>query len=675
MKGEFSMYIGSDYYPEHWPRERWREDARLMQAAGLNLVRMAEFAWDRMEPEEGSFDFSWLDEAIQILAEHGIKTVLGTPTATPPAWLMHKHPEIYLVNREGRRASFGSRRHYCPTIEVYHSYTRKIVRKLAEHYASNENVIGYQVDNEFGGSRTRGRCYCNSCHRAFQQWLEAKYRTLSRLNESWGTAFWSQTYSAWEQIPLPWPNEAPANPSLELDYYRFISDAWIKYQNLQVEILRNVSPGKFVTHNLMGLFPSIDYRKLGEPLDFVAWDNYPRFSQHLDPAAVAMAHDLTRSLKNRPFWVMEQQSGPAGQNVMGTAPSPGELRLWTLQSIAHGADSIVYFRWRTCRWGAEQYWHGILPHDGKPGHRYAEIKRAAQDMAKLKHLMCSAYPAQVAVMRSYDVLWAFEAQPTSADLDYDQELKSYYRALHSLNVNIDVITPEAEYDKYKVIVAPSLYLTNDDIVQRLEKFVAAGGTLLLSFRSGVKDWENVVHEETLPAHLAGLVGASIADYTSTGRFESPNAPAQLAEVEFVHPELTSYRGTASVWCDILNLESAEALARYHGNFFNGTPAITLNKHGNGSVIYVGTSLNDVAIRELSKWILRTQGLQAPLGTPTGVEIIERRYNEKPVLFVLNHNSERATVSIPTAARDILTDQRYNDELLLDPFDVAVLELV
>src|SRR5215212_6049719 len=346
--------FGVDYYPEHWPEARWSVDAQLMAEAGFNTVRLAEFAWSRLEPQPGVFDFAWL-----------VRAILGTPTASPPPWLMQAQPDLFRVDEQGRRLTFGNRREYCPSHPLYHDCTRAIVTVMAEHYAPHPHVVGWQIDNEFGD-----RCYCPVCRDAFQHWLRRRYETLDALNGAWGTIFWSHVYTDWSQIPVPVATGGSPNPGLALDFARFASDTYVAYQQLQIDLLRSRTSGQFITHNLMGFgYDKINYYDLARELDLVTWDNYPRtqwsLAADVDPSGPALAAATMYGLKQQPFWVMEQQAGPGGWELVSVMPRPGELRLWAYQQIAHGADGIIFFRWRTARHGAEQYWHGLLEHDGR----------------------------------------------------------------------------------------------------------------------------------------------------------------------------------------------------------------------------------------------------------------------------------------------------------------------
>ena len=376
--------FGCDYYPEHWDKNRYEIDAKLMQDMGINVVRMVEFSWSKLEPKRGTFKFDWLDEIINILAKYNIHVVLGTPSATPPAWIVEEIPDLLPIDSEGRVRGFGGRHHNCQSNETYRTYVKRIVTKMAEHYKDNPNVIGWQTDNEFGNSHT-DLCHCNSCRESFQKWLELKYKTIEKLNVEWGTNFWSQVYDKFEQIPTPMITPNSHNPSLLLDWKKFHSDLINDFQQLQIDILRGVCPDQFITHNLMGFSDLINYFDLAENLDFISHDQYPMgffdVPQPMkEPFRLAGALDLMRGIKHQTYWIMEQQSGPTGWEILGRTPRPGQLVLWAAQSIAHGADVIVFFRWRTCSYGTEEYWHGILPHIGIPGRRYNELKTFIEEI-------------------------------------------------------------------------------------------------------------------------------------------------------------------------------------------------------------------------------------------------------------------------------------------------------
>jgi beta-galactosidase len=666
--------FGVDYYPEHWPKERWAIDARLMQEAGVNTVRLAEFAWSYLEPGPDRFDFGWLDEALDVLGAHGIETVLGTPTASPPPWVMALYPDAYRVTEHGLRQTYGNRREYCPTHPGYRERSRLITRAMAKHYADHPAIIGWQTDNEFGG-----HCYCTICRAEFQTWLNDKYETLEALNAAWGTAFWSHVYTEWSQIPLPLQTGGVPNPGLGLDYRRFMSDTWVRFQQEQVDILRWVCPNHFVTHNFMGFgFDQIDYFQLAEPLDFVAWDNYLRTGWRLndtvDGVRSALGHDMMRGLKRKTFWLMEQQSGSGGWRTAGVTPRPGEMRLWTYQAIAHGADAIIYFRWRTNRYGTEQYWHGVLDHHGQPRRRYQELKAIGAELGRVgEGLLEAESRSQVAMVLSYDTRWAFHVQPNHNDFVYPELYIGYYKALHRRNIGVDIVPPTADLSGYRLVLAPALHVLGENAAENLRRYVAGGGMLLLTARSGVKDEANAVVNLPLPGLLADVCGVEVEEYDVLPA--DVDVPLAL-EIPGIDGDANTIH--ARLWCDVLRPTTATVLGTYQasadgsGPYYAGRAALTVNSFGQGKAVYVGTLGDDVLHDVVVDWALRATSVAPALETPDGVEAVERWVDGDRLLFLLNHADQTRDVALPGQMTDLLAGQVMKGQAALEPKAVMIL---
>src|SRR5688572_188485 len=661
------FYFGVDYYPEQWPEERWEIDARLMAEANFNVVRLAEFAWSRMEPVEGKFEFDWLDRAIAILHSHDIKVVLGTPTASPPPWLMGKSPELFRVREDGVRVTFGNRREYCPNNAIYHLYTGHIVTKMAEHYANHPAVIGWQIDNEFGD-----RCYCSTCAQTFQIWLRSKYEALEELNQKWGTVFWSHIYNDWSEIPLPLTTGGSPNPGLALDFYRFCSASYVDYQQMQIDILRAKCPDHFITHNLMGFgYDRLNYFDLARNLDFVAWDNYPRMQwtmeKGVEPSSYALSLDTMRGLNSKNIWVMEQQGGQGGWEMLSVTPRPGELRLWAYQSIAHGADAIVFFRWRTARFGTEQYWHGLLDHDSLPSRRYEEIKRMGAEIKEIgDEVFGTQVKSLVAMMLSYDSRFAFQIQPNNPRFNYPEHFHQIYRAFYQQHVSIDITAPNADLSSYKLIIAPALHLVTDAIAENLKRYVQAGGTLVVTQRTGVKDESNMVVNQRLPGLLAELCGVEVEDYDSLSSHMQNS-------LEFTIPELTNTASaTVGVLCDILKPIHATVVARYVQDYYAGKPAITLNQFGKGKAIYVGAVGNGQLYDALSGWLLNMAGIRPIIPVPEGVEVTERLQDGRRLLFMLNHTEYEQNVVLDRHYTNLLDGSLIEGAVSIPPREVLLL---
>lgn len=631
------MLFGVDYYPEHWPEERWPVDAEMMREANINIVRLAEFAWVKLEPAEGMFDFSWLDRAIDILAEHGIKVILGTPTATAPKWLMDKYPDMYPSDFYGIKKGFGTRRHYCPNNLHYRDYSARIISKMAEHYKDNPNIYAWQTDNEFSAP-----CYCDSCRSAFHIWLEKKYGTVDKLNEEWGTIFWSQSYGSFGEVPMPLYSASDSfgqnagrgmstpfnhNPGLLLDFFRFSSDSVVDYQDMQLGIIREFSSLP-VTHNFMGHYSEIDYFKLSNNLDLVSWDNYPdNMWGKSSYKNTAMAHDLMRGLKNRKYWMMEQQSGPCGWQMLGDTPEPGQVRLWTYQSLAHGAEAVLYFRWRACTFGTEQYWYGILDHDGKGRRRYREIKEIGGELAGLSDFFAnSEIRNDTAIIKSYDNFWSHRGQPHNIDFNYNGLLQAYYDALIMNNIGADVTGADCDFSKYKLVLMPAFNLMTDELLNKCEKYVKDGGTLLITFRSGTRTWNNRMTTMTQPGYFREMAGVELEEFDSLNFGRKVEVKGEFGE------------GAAQMWCDILECNTAKPIALYDSHYYKGKPAVTVNQFGRGRVFYVGCDLDESAMVRLMELITGMLGINPAIETKTdGLEAVKRYYNGRDYLILLNHN--------------------------------------
>jgi len=662
--------FGVDYYPEHWPRGRWPIDARMMREAGIEVVRMGEFSWAKMEPAEGEFDFAWLDGAIAVLSKEGIKVVLGTPTATPPAWIIERNPEILPLDDSGMVRGFGGRHHDCQSSETYRNHVRRIVRAMARHFRDNPDVIGWQTDNELGNSH-RNLCMCDSCKKAFRHWLKRRYGTIEALNEAWGTVFWSQTYSTFEQIPVPLPTPNSHNPSLLLDWKRFCSDLIVDFQKLQIDILKEECPGRVITHNYMGFFDKTNYFDLARDLDFISHNQYPlHFRKDRFPVApperLAAILDLMRGIKRKPFWIMEQQGGASGWETLSSTPRPGQLRLWTYQSIAHGADTVVYFRWRTCLYGTEQYWHGILPHSGEPGRRYHEIKKTIGELAPvMERFRDCGQGAEVAMVFSYEQEWAFQVQPHHFDFDYITHLMTYYAALYRTHVPVDMISDADDFSKYKVVIAPLMFLMTPELETKLRNYAARGGHLVLTMRTGVKNWTNIVVPHTLPGPLADVVGLKIHDYDCL--WGVSQAVRWQDERCVTGPE------PCAKWCDLITRSSARPLAYYTMDYYKDTPAVTENAYEKGMAYYAGTELPPTVMKAFISHVLAGAGVEPIIeAAPEGVEVTRRRGTKEDYVFVLNHNGTAVDLVFPARWQVLIGRELVRTDVLhLEPYEVVV----
>ncbi|HUZ94834.1 MAG TPA: beta-galactosidase [Edaphobacter sp.] len=672
------LLFGTDYYPDQTPESLWEQDAAAMAATGITNVRIAEFAWALMEPSEGSFDFSWLERAVKILNAHGIAIILGTPSAAPPNWLSQKYPEVLEVNDHGVTLNTGARRFTCPSNKTYRRLSLAIATHMANTFASTPGIVGWQIDNELTLGES-ARCYCRSCREGFQQWLRDRYHSLDAINQAWGTAFWSNIYTDFTQIPVPLSSGAPPNPGLVLDYDRYQSAANVSFQQEQLTMLRSVCPRHFITtNNVAGLADTINARDLYRNLDFVASDNYPGFfavmmdnsGTSASPEAVtsiaAFGHDFSRCAKNgKPFLIMEEQTGKSGQPTFCPQPEPGQVRLWSYQAVAHGAMGINYFRWDTATAGAEEYWHGMLRHDRSHSPAFDEIQQTLKELKSLgrEHLNAS-YVADLALCFDYNSDWALAIQPGQPKLKYSAEALAWYGCISASHAGIDIVDATGDLSAYKVLFAPAMYIVTAEQADRIRAFVQAGGTFVSGFRLGVKDQHSRIVETPLPGLLRDVMGVELIDYQPiysekqgvafTGSLAGPDADCHI-------------------WADILDPKKAEVLATYTGHHYNGKAAITSNTFGKGKAIYVGAHLDPADLARVLLTLIAASGVKSPIQAPRGVEVTSRRSARGTLTYLLNHTSTPQSVPISGQFKDIVTGTAYSGTVSLTPYGVRVLQ--
>jgi beta-galactosidase len=679
---QLPLLFGADYYPDQTQEHLWEEDSREMAAMGVTNVRIAEFAWALMEPEEGRFDFQWLERAIGILHGHGIAVILGTPSAAPPPWLVEKYPEILMVNDHGETLSPGARRFTCPTNATYRRLALAIATEMAKRFPATPGVIGWQIDNEFtlGSS---GRCYCKYCRTGFEQWLRNKYHTLDALNEAWGTVFWSNTYSDFAQIPVPLPSGAPPNPGHALDYDRYQSYANVSFMGEQLTMLRKQCPNHFITTNNVCLVDTINMRDLYRDLDFVAADNYPGFMAiHMNGSdsgtdapmemvapMVSYSHDFSRSVKGgKPFLIMEEQSGKAGQPIFSPQPEPGQLRLWTYQAVAHGAMGINYFRWDTANFGAEEYWHGLLRHDRSHSPGFDEVAQTMRELKLLGHeALMARYDAELALCYDNDAAWALAIQPGQPKLKYSGEMVSWYGAMAASHAGVDIVDATQDLSRYKVVCAPVMYIVSAAQADRIRGYVEGGGTFIAGFRLGVKDEHSRMVATPLPGLLRDVMGVELVDYQPIY--------SEKQTVAFTGP-LAGANAECHVWADILSPQKAEVLATYTGGAYAGKAAITSNTFGKGKAIYLGAHLEPAELARVLPTLIAQAGVSRQAEAPAGVEVTTRRAEQgtgrQAWTYVLNHTAKEQSVTLTGTYVDAQDRSAVAGPVRLEPYGVRVL---
>jgi beta-galactosidase len=569
--------LGVCYYPEQWPRELWERDARHMRELGLRVVRIGEFAWSRIEPRSGELCWDWLDEALDTLHRHDLRVVLGTPTATPPKWLVDAHPDILAVDEHGHARGFGSRRHYCFSSPVYREQSARMVTLMAERYGRHPAVCAWQTDNEYGCHSTV-LSYSRAARERFRVWLQRRYGTLQALNRAWGTVFWSQEYTDFAQIDPPAGTVTEANPSHRLDWRRFASDEVAEFNRLQVDILRRHSPGRDVLHNFMGFFTEFDHHRLARDLDVATWDSYPlgatqnffldadekrrhAFTGH--PDIPAFHHDLYRGMCGGRWWVMEQQPGPVNWAQWNPAPHPGMVRAWTWQALAHGAEIVSYFRWRQAPYAQEQMHAGLQRPDGSDDLGAIEAAQVARELDALREPLRAARTrrrAQAALVFDYASLWMADIQPQGRDYLALEACFRAYSALRQLGLDVDILAPQAALDGYALVVLPAQLRGDAALAENLRRSRAQ---VLLGPRAGSKTEDLQIPDGLAPGVFAQLAGVQVQRVSSL----PPGVEPELRLGED-GPTLRATR-----WCEQLALRGAQVQARL-GDEFGGGAALT-----------------------------------------------------------------------------------------------------
>ena len=584
--GTQPVLLGAAWYPEQWPETQWDPDLERMEACHIHLVRVGEFAWSTIEPEEGKYDFTWLDHAIEKATRHHIVVVLGTPTAAPPAWLTSKYPETLRVDEDGKRAEHGNRQQFSFSDAKYRDFAHRIAEQMAIRYGHNPNVVGWQLDNEYANAD-----FGPSAQSQFHAWLEKKYATIAELNRLWTTTYWSQTYDNFNQIPVRASEE---NPALELDWKHFVSETWKSYSQNQIDAIRpHADLRQFITTNTMGWFDGFDHYIVYSNLDIASWDDYIREPVY-DFALNGATHDLNRGFKHKNFWVMETEPAFVNWRKTNNPLDRGQIREMAWQAVGHGADAVEYWQWRSALNGQEQYHGTLVGPDGLPVPAFAEIQQIGEEFEKAGPALSGTTPhSPAAILENYDSHWAIDFQRHSAAFDPVEELMSFYRPLRQMTQAVDVVAPDAPLDEYKLVEAPALNVLPQAAAQHLIDYVKQGGNLVLGPRSGMKDSYDALYPERQPGPLAGLLGAHVEEFYA------------LEKQVPVSGQLGS--GAASVWAELLSPNNAETqvLMRYGASngWLDGQPAVITRQVGKGSITYVGAWLDDSLMSKLTaSWI-------------------------------------------------------------------------
>ncbi len=679
------MWFGVDYHPEHWvypydgtedqPEARWHRDVELMLRAGMNVVRMGEFCWGLYERSEGQYDFEWMRRAMDLMYAAGLKVVLGTPTAAPPLWLTQKHPEILPLNEAGLPIHPGTRHAYCLNSDLYWQYSQKIVTRLAESLGSHPSLIAWQIDNGIGGHGTEFS-FNEVTQHDWHLWLKAKYGTIERLNDFLGLRFWAQVVNDWNEVPMPMTAPTAHNPSLMLDWMRFSSDSCVAFIRMQRDLLHQLTPGKPVTTNLRSLSRHFDHFDMAEVLDFVSLDSFAtvksQFAEH------ACEFDMMRSLKKtditepsgaKGFWVIEQKANNVNWQDVNSVLRPSVVRLFTYQAISRGADGVLYFFWRRPRIGIEQFYGGVLGHDGRADHRiYREISQVGEELRLLAPAIeGTTVEAEVCILFSHENEWTqkLPQQPTRM-LRQREHYLLFYKALHDRNIAVDFARPSDDLSKYKLVIAPSLRLLAAGETDMLKLYVQNGGTLVATFGTGLVDEHHIAASSGFPYLMTDLFGLEVLEF-------DPLLPDSENHMNSKGDFHISHMHPARIWADIIEPRECTILATYAKDFYAGRPTITMNSFGLGRAIYLGTMSHQAFYVDLVDWLRNLCSLHPYLKVPPGVEVSMRSKDGTRIYFLINHQATPIRINLLKPMHDFLTGSTISGAYDLPPHGVLVLD--
>lgn len=679
------MYFGVDYHPEQWvypyggtpenPEAAWERDVELMQAAGINVVRIGEFTWGLCEPEEGQFDFAWLKRVMDLLGKAGIKVVLATPTAAPPIWLTRKHREILPVDERGLTKHEGTRRAVCLNSDVFWTRSKLIVEGMAKALGRHPQLIAWQIDNSLGGNFTEAS-FNEDTRRDWHGWLEAKYETIERLNQFMGLRHWGQVVSAWNQVPMPMTAPTSHNPALVLDWCRFCSDTIVQFVKMQADLLHELTPNCPVTTNLRPLLHRFDHFDLAEVIDFVSIESTAAIKSK--SAELACEIDMLRSLKKSGirtpdgdvgFWVMEQKAGNVSWQEVNSLVRPGILRMFTYQLVSRGATAILFFRWRQPRFGTEKFHGAVLGHNARAdGRVFKEISQIGDEMKLLAPSISGTHiRAEVCILYSHDNEWALQQpnQPNKA-FNLREHIQLFYNALHDRNVLVDFARPSEDLSRYKLAFAPSLQLLSGGEADRLKLYVQNGGTLVATFNTGLVDEHCLAPDTGYPHDLTDLFGLEVVEFDQL-------PPGEENHLTFKGTFPTSHLHPARLWCDLIEARDCQVLATYAKDFYANQPAITMHTFGLGKAIYIGTLSHQHFYNDLVVWLRQLCNLHPLLKVPDNVEVCLRQRDDTQVFFLLNHQNTPLRIQFYKPMHDYLTGTTFSGNYDLQPHGVLVLD--
>lgn len=678
MKPTFSSFLfGGDWNPEQWPEDTWEQDIEKLEDAHINEATINVFSWALLQPSEDRYDFSMLDKIVALLVKHRFNIVMATGTAALPAWMVRTHPEVIRTDQEGRHRVFGGRHNFCPTSEYFRQASGALAGHLAERYADTPGLMAWHVGNEYGGGG--GLCYCEGCARAFRVWLKEKYGTVQALNQAWCANFWSHTIYDWEDVvpPVTYGDGISENKcvisGLQMDYRRFQEQAQLACFTNERDAIRRHDGSTPITTNLMGTFKDLDYFEWAQQMDLVSWDNYP--GMDTTPSFTAMSHDLMRGVGGgRPFMLMEQTPNQQCWFPFCKVKRPGEVRKLSWQAVAHGADTVQFFQMRQSLGGCERSHGAVLDHSGSEESRvFKETAALGAELDRVgARLMGSRVVARVAIMFDWQSYWSLEGcvGPTTG-FSYPQEVHRFYRPLYRRNLAVDFIpstSPVEALKKYDLILAPALISLLPGVADHLESYVSDGGTFVTGYMAGIHDEHDLVVPGGYPGALRGLTGVWVEEIDAL-------APDETIPVEGL--AAADGQPVGRIVASLIHCEGAQPFASYGGgDFYAGSPALTVNDFGRGRAYFVGTPLDEAGMDAFMDPIVDSLGLPA-VDTPGDVSLSIRQSDDGTrYAIVINSAHSPVTTDLPLlrGGEDLLAGGQVSGPLDLPAYGVALVAL-
>jgi beta-galactosidase len=668
------IWFGGDYNPDQWPKDIWDEDMRLFKSAHVDVATLPVFSWSILQPDEDTYDFSFLDEVLELLSKNHIFVCLATSTAAHPAWMARRYPDILRVDFEGRKRSYGIRHNSCPNSPTYRLYSQRLADKLAGRYKDYPKLVAWHVSNEYGG----GPCYCDNCAKAFRVWLQNRYGSLEELNKHWCTRVWSHTFYDWEEIVPPnilseYISATRSRfPVISLDYQRFYSESLLECFKLECRAIKRHTPEIPITTNLMGAYKPLNYFEWAKYMDIVSWDNYPAYDE--EPSLIAFRHDLMRGLKaGKPFMVMEQASSQTNWQRYNVLRRPKVMRLWSYQAVAHGADTVMFFQLRRCQGGCEILHSGLIDHVGHENTRvFQECRELGRELADLgDNLLDAVVDAKAAIVFDWENWWALEfCDGPSVDLTYLPQVLKYYKAFWQNNIPVDFISPEMDLNKYDVVVAPVQFLQQDGYAQAVERYVKNGGTYVATFFSGIVDASDRAVLGGYPGGLKHVLGI----WNEEIDVLPPDVQNRLV-IEDSCPQLVGTYPCGLI-CDLVHAQTATVIATYGDDFYQGRPALTKNDFGQGTAWYMATDPDQAFLDKWIRYLCLTKGITPLLETPAEVEVIDRKKGKNTYRFILNHSAQPVQVDLGKEEQeDLLSKRRLKGLVQIAKNDLLILKII